>query len=126
MKLVKSQLLGSAAGLAAVAGAQATDLPVRKAAPVAVEYVRVCSAYGSGYFYIPGTDTCLKIGGHVMAEAVYVEPVGNTISSQGVVLRGRRTDAFGIRARARLSTDLRTPTEGRRPGRRRARRHPAP
>ena len=53
MKLVKSLLLGSAAGLAAVAGAQAADLPVRKAAPV--EYVRVCSAYGVGFFYIPGT-----------------------------------------------------------------------
>ena len=53
MKLVKSLLLGSAAGLAAVAGAQAADLPVRKAAPV--EYVRVCSAYGVGFFYIPST-----------------------------------------------------------------------
>ena len=59
MKLVKSLLLGSAAGIAAVAGAQAADLPSRKAAPV--EYVRVCSAYGAGFFYIPGTDTCLRI-----------------------------------------------------------------
>ena len=59
MKLVKSLLLGSAAGLAAVAGAQAADLPVKKAAPV--EYVRVCSAYGVGFFYIPGTDTCLRV-----------------------------------------------------------------
>jgi hypothetical protein len=51
MKLVKSLLLGSVAGLAAVAGAQAADLPVAKAAPV--EYVRVCSTYGAGFFYIP-------------------------------------------------------------------------
>ena len=48
MKLVKSLLLGSVAGLAAVAGAQAADLPVAKAAPV--DYVRVCSTYGSGFF----------------------------------------------------------------------------
>jgi hypothetical protein len=34
MKLVKGLLLGSVAGLAAVAGAQAADLPVMKAAPV--------------------------------------------------------------------------------------------
>ena len=66
MKLVKSLLLGSAAGLAAVAGAQAADLPVRKAAPV--EYVRVCSAYGVGFFYIPGTDTCLRVSGRARFE----------------------------------------------------------
>src|SRR5205085_10477921 len=62
MKMVKSLLLGGAAGLVAVAGAQAADLPV-KAKPV--EYVKVCSLYGEGFFYIPGTDTCLKIGGWV-------------------------------------------------------------
>jgi Porin subfamily len=66
MKLVKSLLLGSAAGLVAVAGAQAADLPVRKAAPV--DYVRVCTTYGAGFFYIPGTDTCLRISGFVQAE----------------------------------------------------------
>ncbi len=26
----------------------------------AVEYVRICSIYGAGFFYIPGTDTCLQ------------------------------------------------------------------
>jgi len=25
-----------------------------------VEYVRVCSLYGAGFFYIPGTDTCVQ------------------------------------------------------------------
>ena len=66
MKLAKSLLLGSAAGLATVAAAQAADLPTRKAAPV--EYVRVCDAYGAGFFYIPGTDTCLRVGGLVLAQ----------------------------------------------------------
>lgn len=70
MKLIKSLLLGSAAGLAAVAGAQAADLPVAKAA--AVEYVRVCSAYGAGFFYIPGTETCLRVGGRVRADYLFV------------------------------------------------------
>ena len=65
MKMVKSLLLGSAAGLVAVAGAQAADLPV-KAKPV--EYVKICSLYGVGFYYIPGTDMCLKIGGWVRAE----------------------------------------------------------
>ena len=66
MKLVKSLLLGSAAALVAGAGAQAADLPARKAAPV--EYVKVCDAYGAGFFYIPGTDTCIKVGGRVRAD----------------------------------------------------------
>ncbi|MGZ5867803.1 MAG: porin, partial [Xanthobacteraceae bacterium] len=59
MTAMKGLLLGTAAGLFAVASAQAADLPV-KAKPV--EYVKVCSLYGAGFFYVPGTDTCLKIG----------------------------------------------------------------
>jgi hypothetical protein len=59
---VKSLLLGTAAGLAAIAGPQAADMPV-KAAPV--QYVKICSLYGDGFYYIAGTNTCLKIGGYV-------------------------------------------------------------
>ncbi|MFV0279466.1 MAG: porin [Rhodoblastus sp.] len=66
MKVAKSLLLGSAAVLATVAGAQAADLPTRKAAPV--QYVKICDAYGAGFFYIPGTDTCLRVGGLVLAD----------------------------------------------------------
>jgi hypothetical protein len=36
----------------------------------AVEYVRVCDAFGTGFFYIPGTETCLKINGRVRFEIV--------------------------------------------------------
>ncbi len=61
---IKSLLLGSAAALAAVSGAQAADAIVA-AAPEPMEYVRVCDAFGTGYFYIPGTETCLKVGGTV-------------------------------------------------------------
>ena len=60
MKMVKSLLLGTAAGLVAMSGAQAADLPV-KAKPV--QYVKICSLYGAGFYYIPGTDMCLKVGG---------------------------------------------------------------
>jgi hypothetical protein len=35
---------------------------------VVAQYVKICSLYGVGYYYIPGTDTCLKIGGFVRAE----------------------------------------------------------
>src|SRR5919109_3105809 len=65
MKMVKSLLLGSAAGLVAVSGTQAADLPV-KAKPV--EYVKICTLYGEGFYYIPGTDICLKVGGYIRAD----------------------------------------------------------
>ena len=68
MKMVKSLLLGTAAGLVAVAGAQAADMPV-KAKPVL--YVKICSLYGDGFYYIPGTDICLKLGGYVRFQAYY-------------------------------------------------------
>ncbi len=64
---IKSLLLGSAAALVAVSGASAADAVVA-AEPEPMEYVRVCDAYGAGYFYIPGTETCLKIGGWVRYE----------------------------------------------------------
>jgi len=68
MKMVKSLLLGSAAGLVAVAGAQAADLPV-KAKPV--QYVKICSLYGVGFYYVPGTDMCIKVGGWARFETGY-------------------------------------------------------
>ncbi|MCJ8519097.1 hypothetical protein ABID21_002187 [Pseudorhizobium tarimense] len=64
---IKSLLLGSAAALAAVSGAQAADAIIA-AEPEPMEYVRVCDAFGTGYFYIPGTETCLKIGGYVRVQ----------------------------------------------------------
>jgi hypothetical protein len=58
---LKTLLLGSATAFAVVGGAQAADLSIAEP----VDYVRICDAFGSGYYYIPGTDTCLKIGGSV-------------------------------------------------------------
>jgi hypothetical protein len=111
MKMVKSLLLGGAAGLVAIAGAQAADLPV-KAKPV--EYVKVCSLYGEGFFYIPGTDTCIKIGGWVRYDAYF----GNTGGSgqpffQGGGGRNDLADSAQFQQRARwvISEDIRTQTE---------------
>jgi len=67
---IKSLLLGSAAAFAAVSGASAADAIVA-AAPEPMEYVKVCDAFGTGYFYIPGTETCLKIGGMVRWDLTY-------------------------------------------------------
>ena len=73
---IKSLLLGSAAALAAVSGAHAADAIVA-AEPEAMEYVRVCDAFGTGYFYIPGTETCLKISGYVRTQLEYDDARGN-------------------------------------------------
>ena len=67
---IKSLLLGSAAALAAVSGAHAADAIVA-AEPEPMEYVRVCDAFGTGYFYIPGTETCLKVGGQLRFDTSY-------------------------------------------------------
>ena len=107
MKMVKSLLLGSAAGLVAVAGAQAADLPV-KAKPV--QYVKICSLYGVGFYYIPGTDMCIKIGGWVRAEAAWStndSSVGTYIGDQN----NRSTGNIWWRIRGYITADARNQTE---------------
>jgi hypothetical protein len=99
MKL-KSLLFGSAAAMMVVSGAQAADLPVAEP----VEYVRVCDAFGTGFFYIPGTDTCLKISGYARYEAAYVD-----IDASGTFAED--FDNFTTRARGEVQFDARTMTD---------------
>src|SRR5436190_20620177 len=105
----RTLILSSAAGLMALSGALAADLPVKAKA---VEYVRICSLYGAGFFYIPGTDTCIKLGGYLRAEvaantnSVYT---GNT-SGAGAAMN-RYTNGYTWRSREDLNIDTRTATE---------------
>lgn len=118
MSFTRSLLLGSAAALASTA-ASAADLPTKKAAPV--EYVRVCSVHGAGFFYIPGSDTCIKLSGRVRAEFMYANPAGyystfTTNSTEpginyGAYNYGRNADATGYEINGRLNVDVRTSTE---------------
>ncbi|HEV2574186.1 porin [Methylocella sp. CPCC 101449] len=111
MTLTKSLLLGTSAALLAVAGAQAADLPSRKAAPV--EYVRVCDAYGAGFYWIPGTDTCLKVGGRVRVDMWYT-PAKNAVSHRsttggaGTFISSNAVDQNGWYARGIVNMDART------------------
>jgi hypothetical protein len=98
----------------AVAGAQAADLPV-KAKPV--EYVKVCSLYGVGYYYVPGTDVCVRVGGYVRAEYSYGYGGNMTTSPfSGAVGNGEafatRTDGndFLMRSRAYITMESRQQT----------------
>ena len=65
---IKSFLLGSAAALIADIERPRCRCSGRGRTG-ACEYVRVCDAYGAGFFYIPGTETCLKIGGYLRYDA---------------------------------------------------------
>jgi hypothetical protein len=71
MTLIKSLLLGSAAGIVAVASAQAADLPTRKGA-VAVDYVRICTITVNGKpvvgWTLPNSDTCFRLSGYVTGQ----------------------------------------------------------
>src|SRR5215475_8019048 len=109
MKMVKSLILGSAAGLLAMGGAQAADLPVKAKA---VEYVKVCSLYGAGFFYIPGTDTCIKIGGYVRIDTTFNGGIYDAPAWSGDLGQGNRyRDYFDSRSRMALTIDTRTATE---------------
>jgi hypothetical protein len=121
MTIAKSLLLGTAASLVAVtslvavAAAQAADLPVKAKA---VEYVKVCSLYGAGFFYIPGTDTCIKLGGAVRVQAEFNAggggvPVG--LGSRAEIGQGLQdrinTNDTNFRTRIYFSVDARQQTE---------------
>src|SRR3954469_5236615 len=109
MKMVKSLILGSAAGLIAMSGAQAADLPVKAKA---VEYVRICSLYGAGFYYIPGTDTCIKIGGFVRIESFYNAGISTSPAWSGDLgQQNRYAHYFDARSRMGLTIDTRTATE---------------
>src|SRR6201994_726337 len=82
MTLIKSLLLGSAAGIVAVATAQAADLPTRKAAPV--EYVRVCNVGGITGWTLPGSDTCVKFSGYVTAHFIAGNISNQYNSAEGI------------------------------------------
>src|SRR6201993_5004693 len=109
MKLVKSLVLGSAATLVAMGGAQAADLPVKAKA---VEYVRICSLYGAGFWNIPGTDTCIKIGGYLRLDTTFKGRIyGGPAYNGGLGTGDRFTDHINSRSRMALTVDTRTATE---------------
>jgi len=109
MKMVKSLILGSAAGLLAMGGAQAADLPVKAKA---VEYVKICSLYGAGFYYIPGTDTCIKLGGYLRVEtALGTNGMYNVSTGNPAGAHNRYSNWYTARSRQDFNIDTRTATE---------------
>ena len=110
MKMIKSLILGSAAGLIAMSGAQAADLPVKAKA---IEYVRICSLYGAGFYYIPGTDTCIKLGGYLRVDTTF-NGSGNYDAPAWTGAAGeanRYRNQYIAYSRQDLNIDTRTATE---------------
>jgi len=107
---MKSFVLGTAAGLVALGGAQAADLPVKAKA---VEYVKVCSLYGAGFYYIPGTDTCLRIGGALRLDTSFNGGTYDAPFWQGGAggANSYNRNYFNTRERLNLFLDTRTATE---------------
>ncbi len=103
------RITGVSGGLAALlltTSAFAADLP-GAAAPV--DYVRLCDAYGMGYFYIPGTETCLRISGRVRADTY---AWGNDKGYDGATGWGtRESNGLEFESRGYLYMDARTNTE---------------
>ena len=125
VNLGKSVLFATAAGFISVSGAQAADLPV-KAKPV--EYVKICSLYGVGFYYIPGTDMCIKVGGYVRTQAEWGSvngvspgtsgPSGFATSTStgaiGTIANGqfdRGSNNFNMTGRGVLTVDARNQSE---------------
>src|SRR6516225_4680080 len=107
-KMAMSLIFGSVA-LFASDKAQAADLPVKAKA---VEYVRICSLYGAGFFYIPGTDTCTKLGGYLRADVTYNGGIYDLPFWNGEGgIQDRYTNKYNARSRMSLTVDTRTATE---------------
>ncbi|GLS19515.1 porin [Labrys miyagiensis] len=107
--MIKSLLLGAAASVAALAAAQAADLPMTKGE--AVEYVKVCSAFGPGFFYIPGSDTCLKIAGEIRADYRFYNQSGDSRTTADGFKQTRNIHDTAFDTEARISFDARTQTD---------------
>jgi hypothetical protein len=109
---IKSLILGSAAALLAVSGARAADA-VMAPEPEPVDYVRVCDAYGAGFFYIPGTETCLSINGYVWFQVgATSQQAGDTPGYfGGSGANAWNHDGWNTGSRVRINFDARSETE---------------
>ena len=76
-----------------------------------VQYVKICSLYGAGFYYMPGTDTCLKVGGWVRAEYAYGDNGSFAWGWANGNANNRTTNNSSFRARGYITADAREQTE---------------
>ncbi len=102
---IKSLFLSSTAAFLAISGAQAASTVIPEPEPV--EYVRVCDAYGKGYFYIPGTETCMRLSGNVRADFLGGDDVDAT--TDAALAKKRKT--YSVSSRLTLVFQAASETE---------------
>ncbi|WP_375675336.1 porin [Bartonella sp. AP9QHHD] len=102
---IKSLFLSSTAAFLAISGAHAASTVI--AEPEPVEYIRVCDAYGKGYFYIPGTETCMRLSGNVRTDFIGGDNIDATTETE---LRNKRK-TYGAASRLTLVFQAASETE---------------
>ena len=105
------RLMSSTALPGVIASTAVGTLGVGLADAKPVEYVKICSLYGAGFYYIPGTDMCLKMGGWVRAEAAWGDNGNMTWGPFSGNANNRNTSNSTFRARAYITADARNQTE---------------
>jgi hypothetical protein len=114
-KIMKRLL--TAAMIVISSSAISSELPQSRKQTQTDQYVKVCSAYGEGFFVVPGTDSCIRVGGRVRADFGYVAPQaiygnpGSTAGNNPIGTSKEASQVWGTEARGRISIDHRTPTE---------------
>jgi hypothetical protein len=76
-----------------------------------LQYVKICSLYGAGFYYIPGTDTCIKIGGWARAEYTYGDNGHLTFGGLNGNVNNRTTNNSTWRVRGYITADARSQTD---------------
>ena len=73
--------------------------------------MKICSLYGAGFYYMPGTDTCLKVGGFVRAEINANAGGSFAVATSGDFTSNTFSSAQTWRSRAGVTLDARSQTE---------------
>ncbi|MEM9331022.1 MAG: porin [Pseudomonadota bacterium] len=74
--------------------------------PEPANFVRICDAYGTGFFFIPGTETCMRFSGFIRSSYEKVN-IDGTFDGQP----GNTLGLSGWTNRARLNIDTRNETD---------------
>lgn len=109
MKTMSATAFVSTFLLTSVQMSHAADAVV-VAEPEPAEHVRICDAYGVGFFYIPGTENCLRISGFTQYDVASGE-LYRRVSWDKKTGQQDKNETYYKRARVSLQVDARTETE---------------
>jgi len=107
--LLATSALALLASGAAASAADAVPTPEAAVAAESGSYVRVCDSFGTGYFYIPGSEACLRVGGQVEFSAGYdsFQDEGYSATEARVDLETAQDSEFGaVKTKLRLASDI--------------------